>query len=84
MTLVADVNSITVSFDDGGGDWNPVLIFGDFTRTITVFMEIISGGYIVTTLENLGLPAFFTVQFQTILGVMTLGSLGYLISGRFL
>jgi hypothetical protein len=81
-TLQADVNSTTAGFGDGSG-FNVDFIFGDYGKAITVFMNMISGGYIVQTMELLAFPDYFTIPFQAIIGVMTLGGLIYLVSGRF-
>jgi hypothetical protein len=81
-TLQADVNSTTAGFGDGNG-FNTAFIFGDYGKAITVFMNMISGGYIVQTLELFAFPDYFTIPFQAIIGVMTLGGLIYLVSGRF-
>lgn len=66
----------------GGGGFNTAFIFGDFGKAITVFMQMISGGYIVETLQLLAFPAYFTIPFQAIVGIMTVGALVYLVSGR--
>jgi len=73
---------IVDSFGDGGG-FNPALIFGDFIKAGTTFMQLVSGGYIVQTLNLLGFPGYFTMAFQGIVGVMTIGGLLYIVSGRF-
>ncbi|WP_431753939.1 hypothetical protein [Nitrososphaera sp.] len=81
-TLQTSVNATTDIFGAGGG-FNTAFIFGDFGKAITVFMQMISGGYIVETLQLLYFPDYFLVPFQAIVGVMTLGGLIYLVSGRF-
>jgi hypothetical protein len=74
--------AIADSFEGGGG-FNTAFIFGDFGRAITVFFQMVSGGYIVDTLNVLGFPGYFTVALQAIVGTMTIGALVYLVSGRF-
>lgn len=68
-------------FEDDGG-FNPALIFGDFGRGITVFMELISGKYVLATMTNFGLSESFILPIQVIVGFMTVVSLVYLVSGR--
>lgn len=80
-TLNSDSNSTVQGFQGGGG-FNTAFIFGDFGKAITVFMNLISGGYVVNTLTVLGFPDYFVIPFQAILGIGTVVSLIYLVSGR--
>ena len=80
-SLKGNVSTITDGFETDGG-FNTAFIFGDFAKAITVFMQMISGGYIVETLQLLAFPVYFTLPFQAIVGVMTVGGLIYLVSGR--
>ena len=81
-SLQGNVSTITDSFEGGGG-FNTAFIFGDFGKAITVFVLMISGGYIVETLQLLYFPIYCTLPFQAIIGTLTVGGLIYLVSGRF-
>lgn len=77
ITLQNQINT----FESGGG-FDLDLIFGDFRKAINVFMQMISGGYVVNTLTSLGFPEDFTLPMRVVIGFMTIGSLIYLVSGR--
>ena len=80
--LNSNSTDIADSFEGGGG-FNTAFIFGDFGKAITVFFQMISGGYIAETLQLLSFPVYFTFPFQAIVGTMTVGALVYLVSGRY-
>lgn len=80
-TTTANLNSTSQEFSSEGG-FNPELIFGDFGRAITLFMQMISGGYVLDTMQSVGLSEYLILPIQMVLGFMTVGSLLYLLSGR--
>lgn len=80
-TINSELNSTSQDFGTQGG-FNPELIFGDFGRAITLFMQIISGGYILETLTNVGLSQDLIIPMQMVIGFSTVISLLYLLSGR--
>ena len=80
-TLNDDYNTTAQGFDDDGG-FNPVLIFGDFGKGINVFMELISGKYVLQTMTNFGFSDAFVFPLQVIVAFLTVVSLIYLVSGR--
>lgn len=63
--------------------FDALLIFGDFSRAITNFMNIISGGYLFNVMQHLGIfPASFTIIIQVVFGLSVIMTLIYLVSGR--
>lgn len=69
-------------FESGGG-FNFDFIFGDFGKGLTQFWNIISGGYLLATMTNIGFDENFIFPLQ----VIAVGYLGviagvYYISGR--
>ena len=69
------------SFNNTGG-FNPALIFGDFGKAITVFMNLISGHYFLIVLTSFGFAESFVFMLQVVFGFLTVASLIYLVSGR--
>lgn len=67
---------------DEGGGFNIIFVFGDFTKAITQFMQIVTGHYVFNMMEKFGFAQSFVVGTQVIFGLGVVGSLIYLISGR--
>ena len=82
FTQLNQTNAAIVDDFGNGGGFNPALIYGDFLKAGSTFLQLISGGYIFQTLQLLGFPSYFTYAFQGVVGVMTVGGLLYLVSGR--
>lgn len=87
--LGSNANNTVQSLNSTGGGFNTAFIFGDFGKAISMFMDtastgiaLLSGGYIVHTLEAVGFPGSFTGPFQAIVLVMNVGAVAYLVSGR--
>jgi hypothetical protein len=77
----ATIHTQTGEYNSTGG-FNIELIFGDFTKALSTFVNLATGAFVVSTLTNIGFPSTFVIPFQVILGFFGLISLAYLISGR--
>lgn len=83
-TTSAGLNGSINTLPTNGG-FNTDFIFGDWTKPINTGWNLISGGYILNTLSNLGmlgLAGNFIVFFQMLVLFMTLGTVLYWFSGR--
>jgi hypothetical protein len=86
--LEGNYTSQAESFE-GGDRFNTALIFGDFTKGLSTFANLATGGYVVDSVTRLGIfddgsggTQPFIFMFQVILGFMGVISLAYLVSGR--
>lgn len=77
-TIAAQVDGI----DTSENAFNPALIFGDFFGAVNLFIDFISGGFILNTLQGFGFDIYFLTGIQVMMGALTLFSIIYLISGR--
>ena len=77
-TIAEQVDSV----DTSANAFNPALIFGDFLGGINLFINFVSGGFIFGTLQGFGFDIYLITLFQVIVGVTTLFSIIYLLSGR--
>lgn len=78
--LQTTLNSTAQSYQTN--PFNAALIFGDFGRGITNFMNIISGGYLFTLMAKFGMAQSFIYGVQIIFGIGVVMTLIYLVSGR--
>ena len=73
-------NQTETAVDDNS--WDPTLIFGNFLAGAQVVLNIISNGYVIDTMTNIGFSEDFTFPMQAIWGVVSCLSVVYMISGR--
>lgn len=60
-----------------------VIPLGDFIAGLQVLINVISGSFIISTLQLFGLSSSFITVLQIILSFATVMSIIYMISGRF-